>query len=491
MQRGPVGAWRDRDVLDPAAGAAKPTGQCRRHWLASELQREDSDRPGSPSGGDGGQWRGRMVLERAAAGADVLRFDYDEWASQSSEDSVPDHASDSSDVGLASPTLRETPAPLQSYQSFRRSAYLDAQLKSALAHQAHMVARAAERCQEAEERARGAEAQLEVISESFLDRIKELEAELTKGQRGCACIASMPTYWAPRKYSRRQPVHYIDLYRRGLGSEKCRIGARLDEELVAMMDSGVTYEDAVAALEVCSGDVDAAVSFQIECLSDGGAAAVVSTRLEDVLHKFEEGRQGRSRSSVVCVQQVQNERLWRKYCMRKQEIEEDAGKHNVNERMLWHGSGLLSLEAITRDGFDHRLSNIHGALGAGTYFSVSSGYSHQFSAQAPLFGGPGVSLRAAVNAASRSKPCAGKNLLQASVVNAPGQAPVVAMLLCRVSLGRSAPGRVGLRRPPEGADSVAETTAPKPHGQRLREPTMHAVFDNAQAYPEYLVYYRA
>jgi len=434
-----------------------------------------------------------MVLERAAAGADVLRFHFDEWASQSSEDIVPDNESDSPDVGLASSALGDAPEPLQSYQSFHRSAYLDAQLRSALAHQAQMaaqVAQTAQRCQEAEERARGAEAQLEVISASYLDTIRQLEAELRKERRGHRCVTPIPVYWAPRKYTRRQPVHYIDLYRQGPGSEERRLGGRFDEGLVAMMDSGVTYEDAVAALEVCDGDADAAVSFQIECLGDGGAAAVVGTRLEGVLRKFEEGHRGRSRASVVCVQQVQNKRLWRKYCMRKQEIEEDAGKHSVNESMLWHGSGLLSLEAITRDGFDHRLSNIHGALGAGTYFSLSSGYSHQFSVKAPLFGGPGVSLRAAVGAASRSTPKVHKTL-HAPVVSGPGEAPVVAMLLCRVALGRSAPGRVGLRRPPEGADSVAETTAPKPHGQRLREPTMHAIFDNAQAYPEYLVYYRA
>ena len=30
------------------------------------------------------------------------------------------------------------------------------------------------------------------------------------------------------------------------------------------------------------------------------------------------------------------------------------------------------------------------------------------------------------------------------------------MLLCRVALGRVAPGTVGLRRPPDGADSVTQ-----------------------------------
>ena len=55
------------------------------------------------------------------------------------------------------------------------------------------------------------------------------------------------------------------------------------------------------------------------------------------------------------------------------------------------------------------------------------------------------------------------------------------MLLCSVIVGRTAPGSVSLRRPPDGFDSVYGAGA---HGTKN-----YAVFDNSQAYPSYLVHF--
>jgi hypothetical protein len=53
------------------------------------------------------------------------------------------------------------------------------------------------------------------------------------------------------------------------------------------------------------------------------------------------------------------------------------------------------------------------------------------------------------------------------------------IILARVALGRQCAGRAGMQRPPQGFESVT--------GGLAGPDTAHVVFDNAQAYPEYVV----
>eukprot|EP00803_Ostreobium_quekettii_P007116 evm.model.scf_19.4 EVM.evm.TU.scf_19.4 scf_19:54331-70557(+) len=323
-----------------------------------------------------------------------------------------------------------------------------------------------------------------------------LEAQLAREREG---HAPTPKYWSSRRCSNEQPVLYIDIYKDGRPVKPDRQGhheakggaagwapggwlclgrktnpgrrrkkgqgaraasAEFDEGVAVMTDGGVSHEDAVAALREFDGDVSEAVAFQIECLADGGAAAVIGRRgggsaeeLEKVLERFAAG--GLARTSVVCVRRVQNQRMWDKYYARRREIEDIAGARAVNEQLLWHGSSLQALEIITREGFDFRVSSLAGSFGAGTYFSPLSATSHHYTMRQGGLGGA-AALR---------------------VPNGAGHA----MLLCRVALGRIGQGASGLRRPPDGADSVANN---------LGSPSELVIFDNAQAYPEYIVFYR-
>ena len=112
-----------------------------------------------------------------------------------------------------------------------------------------------------------------------------------------------------------------------------------------------------------------------------------------------------------------------------------------------------------REGFDFRVSQPGGALGTGAYFARCSGYSATYSVREP-------------------HAVLGDGLIPNTARIVAGQRPH-AMLLCRVLLGRVGPGAQGLRKPPAGADSVSDTVR-----------SIFAIFDNAQAYPEYMVEYR-
>ena len=52
---------------------------------------------------------------------------------------------------------------------------------------------------------------------------------------------------------------------------------------------------------------------------------------------------------------------------------------NLNVRFLFHGAEKATLELICREGFDTRVSNLSGLLGAGNYFACAASYSHDYS----------------------------------------------------------------------------------------------------------------
>jgi hypothetical protein len=66
--------------------------------------------------------------------------------------------------------------------------------------------------------------------------------------------------------------------------------------------------------------------------------------------------------------------------MRRQKIGATNGG-DPNEMLLFHGSRNGAYDVIMRDGFDHRVANMSGAIGAGIYFapvaSTSLGYVDQ------------------------------------------------------------------------------------------------------------------
>ncbi len=48
-------------------------------------------------------------------------------------------------------------------------------------------------------------------------------------------------------------------------------------------------------------------------------------------------------------------------------------------KFLFHGADKATLELICREGFDSRVANLNGLLGAGNYFAYAASYSHDYS----------------------------------------------------------------------------------------------------------------
>uniref|UniRef100_A0A3Q3WW47 Poly [ADP-ribose] polymerase n=1 Tax=Mola mola TaxID=94237 RepID=A0A3Q3WW47_MOLML len=154
-------------------------------------------------------------------------------------------------------------------------------------------------------------------------------------------------------------------------------------------------------------------------------------------------------AKIITIERVQNPTLWQSYQLMRKQLEKKNG-HTNNEKQLFHGTAASSIDLINRHGFNRSYAGKHAAaFGNGTYFAVNPAYSAQGYAQPDL---------------ARHK----------------------RMYLARVLVGDFTQGRAGLVTPPNKNtgnpsdlyDSVTDISA---------NPTMFIVFNDIQAYPEYLI----
>uniref|UniRef100_A0A3Q1CRV3 Poly [ADP-ribose] polymerase n=1 Tax=Amphiprion ocellaris TaxID=80972 RepID=A0A3Q1CRV3_AMPOC len=149
------------------------------------------------------------------------------------------------------------------------------------------------------------------------------------------------------------------------------------------------------------------------------------------------------------ISRVQNTTLFQSYQLMKKQLEV-KNKHKNNERLLFHGTGSSAIDLINKQGFNRSYAGAHGVMyGNGSYFAVDPRYSAQGYAQPDANGH--------------------KRMYQA-----------------RVLVGDFTKGHSGLITPPaKGSgnssdlfDSVADNKT---------NPTMFVIFNDIQAYPEYLI----
>jgi len=158
-----------------------------------------------------------------------------------------------------------------------------------------------------------------------------------------------------------------------------------------------------------------------------------------VSSQFSQGLPG---TYIRRIQRNQNRTLWNFYFLKREVVGANNGG-DPNEQFLFHGSRNDAYDTIVKEGLDHRVAALGGAIGAGIYFAPSSSTSSGY------LGG--------------------------------GNAKKKKMLYCRVTLGDIGPGQHGLRRPPEKRKGKLYDS--------VSSPGMHVIFDNHQSYPEYIIHF--
>eukprot|EP01012_Entosiphon_sulcatum_P066056 TRINITY_DN95117_c0_g1_i1.p1 TRINITY_DN95117_c0_g1~~TRINITY_DN95117_c0_g1_i1.p1 ORF type:complete len:409 (+),score=77.28 TRINITY_DN95117_c0_g1_i1:22-1227(+) len=152
---------------------------------------------------------------------------------------------------------------------------------------------------------------------------------------------------------------------------------------------------------------------------------------------------------IVSLIRIQNYTLWQFYALTRAHIAKRNGG-NPKEATLFHGARLrANMDAITQFGFDMRVA-AQGSVGSGIYFAVNAQYSDR-----------GYVLQNT----DKSKE----------------------MFICKVALGSGVQGNPTLRRPPP---KDPKQPAGDLHDSVFNGAIMHVVFNNAQAYPAYVVKYK-
>ncbi|KAH1185080.1 protein mono-ADP-ribosyltransferase PARP14-like [Mauremys mutica] len=153
------------------------------------------------------------------------------------------------------------------------------------------------------------------------------------------------------------------------------------------------------------------------------------------------------------IERVQNPYLWQTYQIKKQSLDKKNGNPN-NEKLLFHGTPSSSLSTINYNGFNRGFAGMNAAaIGNGTYFAVDASYSAQ-----DTYSRPDVN---------------GKKY----------------MYLARVLTGQYCPGRGGLITPP-AKNTTDPTDLYDSVTDNVGRPSMFVIFNDIQAYPEYLITFR-
>ncbi|XP_063144808.1 protein mono-ADP-ribosyltransferase PARP14-like [Candoia aspera] len=154
--------------------------------------------------------------------------------------------------------------------------------------------------------------------------------------------------------------------------------------------------------------------------------------------------------TIQKIERIQNLYYWQAYQIKKQEM--DAKNSNTNnERLLFHGTASTSLTLINNTGFNRSYAGLHAAhYGNGTYFAVNACYS-------------------AHNTYSK-----------------PDASGTKYMYLARVLVGEYCVGSKGLvvPNPKSGTDTTVLFDSVT---DDLRKPSIFVIFNDIQAYPEYLI----
>uniref|UniRef100_A0A3P9DRI3 Poly [ADP-ribose] polymerase n=2 Tax=Maylandia zebra TaxID=106582 RepID=A0A3P9DRI3_9CICH len=152
--------------------------------------------------------------------------------------------------------------------------------------------------------------------------------------------------------------------------------------------------------------------------------------------------------NIISIERVQNPSLWQNYQIMKKQMEV-KNKHTNNELLLFHGTTHTSIHLINKQGFNRSYAGKNAAMyGNGSYFAADPCYS------AGNYATPDTSGH--------------KRMYQA-----------------RVLVGDYTQGQKGMITPPPKSGSASDLYDSVTDDATY--PTMFVVFNDIQAYPEYLI----
>ncbi|XP_031418286.1 protein mono-ADP-ribosyltransferase PARP11 [Clupea harengus] len=185
-------------------------------------------------------------------------------------------------------------------------------------------------------------------------------------------------------------------------------------------------------------------------------------------HEFQEvkGLYERTMSSPIrSIRRIQNSDLWEFFCRKRVQLKRIKNGVDIEERMLFHGTASVNIQAICTFNFDWRLAGSHGCVyGKGSYFARDAKYSSKY-----------------CNSSSQTHKL---SLLPHGLSAAP-PSHHKCMFLARVLVGEYAMGSNSFVRPPSKDDTL--TNVFDSCVDDLQHPKIFVVFDSNQTYPEYLI----
>ncbi|XP_053114021.1 zinc finger CCCH-type antiviral protein 1-like isoform X4 [Hemicordylus capensis] len=185
-------------------------------------------------------------------------------------------------------------------------------------------------------------------------------------------------------------------------------------------------------------------------LPDIGYKAIELSKISPEYTKIETLFQKTMSNYVITrIRRIQNPSLWQVYQWQKEQMRKKKGGRDIAERLLFHGTGFSTLEAICNDNFDWRICGTNGTvLGKGSYFARDAQYSHNY-----------------------CQP----------------QAKVKTMFVAQVLVGDFIRGNAAYTRPPAKSadmlncyDSCVDNTL---------NPSIFVIFEKHQIYPAYMIDY--
>ncbi|KAK2859002.1 hypothetical protein Q5P01_003622 [Channa striata] len=170
---------------------------------------------------------------------------------------------------------------------------------------------------------------------------------------------------------------------------------------------------------------------------------------------------------IKSIQRIQNLDLWEFFCRKKTQLRKVKRTLDIEERMLFHGTGHSNIQAICTFNFDWRLTGSHGDVyGKGSYFARDAKYSSKFCHTT------------------------GKHN---TTLQRHGLAPPIfasephykTMFLARVLVGEYTVGHPMYCRPP--SKDASFTNFYDSCVDDMANPKIYVIFDSNQIYPEYLI----